>query len=47
MQIREYADLNAKQERRASLYTRWFCRMNMSCKTTLVMPPHYKLPDKV
>jgi hypothetical protein len=43
MQIREYAALNEKQERRASLYTRWFCCMNETCKTTLVMPTRYKM----
>jgi hypothetical protein len=38
MQIREYAGLNEKEERRPSFYTRWFCCMNKACKTTLVMP---------
>jgi hypothetical protein len=40
MQIREYA-FKEKQERRASFYTRWFCCMNETCKTTLVMPSRY------
>jgi len=43
MQIREYADLSEKQERRASFYTRWFCCKNKTCKTTLVMPARYKV----
>jgi hypothetical protein len=43
MQIREYADLNEKQEYRGAFYTRWFCCMNKSCKTTLVMPARYKV----
>ena len=43
MQIREYADLNEKQERRPFFYTRWFCCMNKACKTTLVMPARYKV----
>ena len=43
MQIREYAGLNEKQERRPFFYTRWFCRMNKACKTTLVMPARYKV----
>ena len=43
MQIREYADPDEKQERRASSYTRWFCCMNKSCKTSLVMPARYKV----
>ena len=43
MQIREYAGLNEKQERRPSFYTRWFCCMNKACKTTLVMPVRYKV----
>jgi hypothetical protein len=43
MQIREYAGPNEKQERRASFYTRWFCCVNESCKTTLVMPARYKV----
>jgi len=42
MQIREYA-FKEKQERRASFYTRWFCCMNETCKTTLVMPARYKM----
>jgi|SRR6516225_10468696 len=42
MQIREYAGLNEKQERRPSFYTRWFCCLNKACKTTLVMPLHDK-----
>jgi len=43
MQIREYADFNEKQENRGTFYTRWFCCMNESCKTTLVMPARYKV----
>jgi hypothetical protein len=43
MQIREYAGLNEKEERRPSFYTRWFCCMNKACKTTLVMPLRYKV----
>jgi hypothetical protein len=43
MQIREYAGLNEKEERRSSFYTRWFCCMNKACKTTLVMPARYKV----
>jgi hypothetical protein len=43
MQIREYADFEEKQERPASFYTRWFCCINKTCKTTLVMPARYKM----
>jgi hypothetical protein len=43
MQIREYADSSEKQERRASFYTRWFCCIDKSCRTTLVMPERYKV----
>jgi len=43
MQIREYDGANEKQERSASFYNRWFCCMNKSCKTTLVMPARYKM----
>ena len=43
MQIREYAGLNEKEERRPYFYTRWFCCMNKACKTTLVMPLRYKV----
>jgi len=42
MQIREYAGLE-ERERHASFYTRWFCCMDKSCKTTLVMPARYKV----
>jgi len=43
MQIREYASLNEKQESQMSFYTRWFCCMNKTCKTTLVMPARYRM----
>jgi hypothetical protein len=43
MQIREYADLNEKQERGPSFYVRWFCCLNKTCKTTLVMPARYRM----
>ena len=28
-------------------YTRWFCCMNKSCRTTLVMPERYKVMNPV
>jgi hypothetical protein len=40
MQIREYDSIDKKQQRP---YARWFCCMNKTCKTTLVMPSRYKL----
>jgi hypothetical protein len=40
MQIREYDGVDEKQVRP---YTRWFCCLNKSCKTTLVMPERYKV----
>jgi hypothetical protein len=43
MQIREYAGLNEKQERGLSFYGRWFCCMNESCQTNLVMPARYRM----
>lgn len=43
MQIREYDRVDEKQLIRQSFfYARWFCCMNRSCKTTLVMPERYK-----
>jgi hypothetical protein len=39
MQIREY-DTKPSQ---SFYYKRWFCCLNESCKTTLVMPARYKL----
>ena len=38
MQVREYEE----QLPQPSSYTRWFCCMNKTCKTTLVMPARYK-----
>jgi hypothetical protein len=40
MQIREYDGIGEKELRS---YTRWFCCMNKTCKTTLVMPARYKV----
>jgi hypothetical protein len=43
MQIREYSNLTDKDLHRPYFYTRWFCCMNKSCRTTLVMPERYKV----
>jgi hypothetical protein len=43
MQIREYEGIDEKQLHQPSFYTRWFCCMNKTCKTTLVMPTRYKV----
>ena len=43
MQIREYSNLIDKHLHRPYFYTRWFCCMNKSCRTTLVMPERYKV----
>jgi len=43
MQIREYDEVTKKKLRQLYFYTRWFCCMNKSCRTTLVMPQRYKL----
>ena len=43
MQIREYSNLTDKHLHRPYFYTRWFCCMNKSCRTTLVMPERYKV----
>ena len=42
MQIRAYGDVVDEQLRAACVYTRWFCCMDKTCKTTLVMPARYK-----
>jgi hypothetical protein len=42
MQIRAYADVVYEQLRATSFYTRWFCCMDKTCKTTLVMLARYK-----
>ena len=42
MQIREYDDCERKQMSQ-QFFTRWFCCMNKTCKTTLVMPARYKV----
>jgi hypothetical protein len=47
MQIREYGDLTVKHLHRSYFYTRWFCCMNKSCRTTLVMPERYKVRNPV
>jgi hypothetical protein len=39
MQVREFEE----QLPQPSTYTRWFCCMNKTCKTTLVMPARYKV----
>ena len=43
MQIREYAEASKEHLDQPYLYTRWFCCMNKSCRTTLVMPERYKV----
>jgi len=43
MQIRQYEATDEEQLRQPSSYTRWFCCMNKTCKTTLVMPARYKV----
>ena len=43
MQIREYSNSTNKYLRRPYFYTRWFCCMNKSCRTTMVMPERYKV----
>jgi hypothetical protein len=43
MQIREYDEVTKKKLRQLYFYTRWFCCMNKSCRTTLVMPERHKV----
>jgi hypothetical protein len=43
MQIRKYDEVTKKKLRQPYFYTRWFCCMNKSCRTTLVMPARYKV----
>ena len=47
MQIREYNNLTDKHLHRPYFYTRWFCCMDKSCRTTLVMPERYKVMNPV
>jgi hypothetical protein len=47
MQIREPDGIGDRQRRQRFFYTRWFCCMNKQCKTTLVMPPRYKVVNPV
>ena len=47
MQIREPDGIGDRQRRQRFFYTRWFCCMNKQCKTTLVMPARYKVPNPV
>jgi len=42
MQIREYDGID-EQQSSPSFFTRWFCCMNNTCKTTLVMPARFKV----
>jgi hypothetical protein len=42
MQIREYDGVHEKLPGHP-FFTRWFCCMNKTCKTTLVMPERYKI----
>ena len=43
MQIREYDGIDKQGLRQPPFYIRWFCCMNKSCRTTLVMPARYKV----
>ena len=47
MEIREHNGVGDKQVRQSYYYTRWFCCINKSCKTTLVMPERYKVMNPV
>jgi hypothetical protein len=42
MQIREYDGVGEEQLSH-HFFTRWFCCMDKTCKTTLVMPARYKV----
>jgi len=46
-QIREHDGIGDKQQRQPFYYARWFCCMNQSCKTTLVMPECYKVMNSI
>jgi hypothetical protein len=37
------AEYDGVDEKQVRPYTRWFCCLNKSCKTTLVMPERYKV----
>jgi hypothetical protein len=43
MQIREYGEASKEHPDQPYFYARWFCCMNKSCRTTLVMPERYKV----
>jgi len=47
MQIREYAEASKEHLDQRYFYTRWFCCINKSCRTTLVMPARYKVMNPV
>lgn len=42
-QIREHRYITDKELRRPYYYQRWFCCRNPGCKTTLIMPPRYRV----
>ena len=42
MQIREYDSVDEELPSQP-FFARWFCCMNSTCKTTLVMPARYKV----
>jgi hypothetical protein len=46
-QIREHDGIGDKQLRQPFYYTRWFCCMNQSCKTTQVMPERHKVMNSL
>jgi len=41
MQVREYEKVDEKPAH--EFFARWFCCLNKTCKTTLVMPARYKV----
>jgi hypothetical protein len=47
MEIREHDGFADRQSRQRYYYTRWFCCMNKSCKTTVVMPERHKVMNPI
>lgn len=43
MQVREHKEVSERELRRPFYYSRWYRCMNGNCKTTLVMPPEFRI----
>jgi hypothetical protein len=43
MEIRQHDKIGQKQLRRPFYYARWYCCSYPDCRTTLVMPPEFRI----